>query len=138
MTHGLARKTIASTTPGCRVQLFASTPGAPVRWRLLGSNNREIGRGAESFADAETCRIAVKELQMVIDEFESAVRRTDRNDWVWQLRSDDRLVVVSAHGYDRQIRCAHGLAQFIDEMGQAGIGPGLMTSHARRWGGSIA
>jgi hypothetical protein len=120
------------------VQLFANTPSAPVRWRLLSSNNREIGRGGESFADAETCRIAVKELQTVIDEFESVVRRANRNSWIWQLLRDEQLIAMSAHGYDRQIRCGRGLAQFLAEMRQAGISSGVTISQARRWGGSIA
>ena len=45
------------------IQLFAAAQVGQVRWRLLSGNNREIGRGAQVFADAETCRIAVKELQ---------------------------------------------------------------------------
>ena len=124
-------------TTGCHVQLFASTADAPVRWRLLSGNNREIGRGAESFADAETCRIAVKELQVSVDELEPTVRR-DGHAWIWQLRLGDRLVVSSAHGFDRLIRCNRGVAQFVDELRTATIGTGLMLSHTRRWGGASA
>lgn len=123
---------------GCHVQLFASTPVAPVRWRLLSGNNREIGRGAESFADAESCRIAVKELQASVDELESAVRRDVGHVWVWQLAFGDRLVVTSAHGFDRLIRCNRGLEQFRDELRVAAIGTGLMISQSRRWGGASA
>lgn len=122
----------------CRVQLFASTVNAPIRWRLLGTNNREIGRGAESFVDAECCRLAVKELQTQIDDVEAVVRRGVRNSWVWQLVLDDRLVATSAHGYDRQIRCGAALSHFLDGVRSAGISAEVMTSYARRWGGAIA
>ena len=123
---------------GCRVQLFAPTAMDPVRWRLLSSNNREIGRGAESYPDAESCRLAVKELQANLDALRPLVRRADANSWIWQLLLAGRLVALSAHGYDRQIRCARGVSQFRAELGAALVLPDLMTSHARRWGGSVA
>lgn len=126
------------TTLGCRVQLFARTPSDAVRWRLLSNNNREIGRGAEFFADAETCRIAIKELQTSIDEYRCVVRRADAHSWIWQLIDDGRVIALSAHGYDRQIRCGRSLEHFVHEMRSAGVGPEVMTSHARRWGGSVA
>lgn len=126
------------TAPGCRIQLFARTPVEPVRWRLLSSNNREIGRGVDSYPDAEGCRIAVKNLQAGLDELEGVVRRADSHAWAWQLVADGRPVAVSSHGYDRQIRCARGLAQFMDELQDAVIAAEVMTSHARRWGGSVA
>ncbi len=126
------------TAPSCHVQLFASTPNAAIRWRLLSGNNREIGRGAESFADAETCRVAVKELQIVIAECEPVIGRADRNSWTWQLLLAQHVVAMSARGYDRQIRCQRGLAQFIDELRSAVLGTGVMISQSRRWGGSYA
>jgi len=122
----------------CHVQLFAGTPDAPVRWRLLSGNNREIGRGAESFPDAESCRMAVKELQVCVDDLESSVRRDGGHVWTWQLRLGDRIVAASPRGFDRLIRCNYGLAQFRDELREAGVGAGLMVSHTRRWGGQIA
>jgi hypothetical protein len=126
------------TAAGCHVQLFASTLNAPVRWRLLSGNNREIGRGAESFSDAETCRIAVKDLQATVEELESTIRRDVGHVWIWQLGLGDRLVATSAHSFDRMIRCDRGLAQFRDEMRIAAIGTGLMISQTRRWGGATA
>lgn len=123
---------------GCRVQLFARTPSDAVRWRLLSSNNREIGRGLESYPDAESCRLAVKELQARLDYAETVVRRADPNAWVWQLLIAGRPVAASAHGYDRQIRCGRGVLQFRVELRDAQIITEVMTSHARRWGGSVA
>lgn len=127
----------AGRPPGCRVQLFVRTLQEPVRWRLLGSNNREIGRGVDSFPDVETCRLAVKDLQVSIDDVEAVVRRADAHAWVWRVLLDGRPVAASSHGYDRQIRCDRGLAQFRNELRLAIIAPEVMTSYARRWGRSV-
>ncbi|HJQ43047.1 MAG TPA: hypothetical protein VJ831_08180 [Jatrophihabitantaceae bacterium] len=123
---------------GCHVQLFASTPAAALRWRLLSGNNREIGRGAEFFPDAESCRIAVKDLQTALDDLVPAVRRESGHAWVWQLSFGDRVVATSAHGYDRLIRCERGMSQFRVEMRTARVGDVVMISQTRRWGGSYA
>ncbi len=126
------------TASGCRIQLFARTAMDPVRWRLLSSNNREIGRGVDFYPDAECCRIAVKNLQAGVEELEGVVRRADAHTWSWQVLAEGRPVATASHGYDRQIRCARGLVQFRDELHIAVIAPEVMTSHARRWGGSVA
>lgn len=123
---------------GCHLQLFADTPTSTVRWRLLSGNNREIARGVESYTDAESCRIALKELQAIIDDLESVVRKTEAHRWTWQLSDRLGAVVTSAHHYDRLIRCQRGLDQARAELPLAGIGPGVMFSLARRWGGAIA
>ena len=125
-------------TVGGRVQLFARKLGDPVSWRLLSNNNREIGRGLDSFADADSCHVAVKELQNSLDRLEPMIKRADAHRWIWVLADDGRAVIASAHRFDRQIRCTLGLAHFQQEMRVAVIVPEVMTSSARRWRGSIA
>lgn len=122
----------------CHVQLFGRTLDAPVRWRLLSRNNREIGRGAELFPDAEACRIAVKELQTIIDELEPTVRRDGAHSWIWQLSLGDQLVAASAHGFDRLIRCNYGLAQFRDTLASAPVGEDVVYTATRRWGSAAS
>ena len=123
---------------GCHLQLFASTPTSDVRWRLLSGNNREIARCVDSYPDAESCRIAVKELQASIEDLLPVVRQTEAHRWVWQLSDQDGVVVASAHHFDRLIRCQRGLDQARAELPIATISPGVMFSLARRWGGAIA
>lgn len=123
------------TTVGCHIQLFASTSSSAVRWRLLSGNNREIARGAGSFADAESCRVAVKELQVSIDGLLPVVRQTEAHRWTWQLGDRGAILITSAHSYDRLIRCTRGLEQARLELPLAEIGAGVMISQARRWGG---
>ena len=121
---------------GCHLQLFAGTPASLVRWRLLSGNNREIARSVESYRDAESCRIALKELQMSVDDLTSIVRQIEVHRWVWQLTDAHGVVVTSAHQYDRLIRCQRGLDQARAELPTARIGPDVMFSLARRWGGA--
>lgn len=123
---------------GCHLQLFADTPTSLVRWRLLSGNNREIARGVDSYRDDESCRIALKELQASVDDLDSLVRQTEAHRWVWQLTGSQRVLVTSAHHYDRLIRCQRGLGQARAELPVAEIGPGVMYSLARRWGAVIA
>lgn len=118
---------------GGHVQLFSQTAGAPVQWRLLSANNRDIGRGVDTYPDAESCRLGVKVLQSLVDELEGSVRRTSSHEWVWQLKHAGRPVALSGRGFDRLIRCEQGLAQFLFSLSRAQIGATLMVSHARRW-----
>ena len=115
------------------VQLFAATADDPIRWRLLCRNNREAGRGVDSYLDAESCRIAVKELQLSVDELVASVRRSGATTWAWQLSRGDRVVVTSGNSYDRLIRCEQSLSQFRERFAEAEIGSGLMITQSRRW-----
>jgi hypothetical protein len=124
---------VTSNPAGGHIQLFSRIATGPVRWRLLSGNNRETGRSADSFPDVETCRIAVKDVQNTLDDLQPSVRRTNSNEWAWQLTRNGQLVVVSGRGFDRLIRCEQGLEQFLRTVRDAEIGAPLMVSHARRW-----
>lgn len=115
------------------IQLFSRSVGEPIRWRMLSGNNREIGRGVDSYPDVESARIGVKELQTLLDALEAGVRRNTSNEWMWHLSLDGRLVAVSGHGFNRLIRCEQGLTQFQATIRVAEVGPTLMVSDSRRW-----
>lgn len=115
------------------IQLFSRTFGAPVRWRMLSGNNREIGRGVESYPDLESCRIGVKEMQSQLHELEPGIRRMTSNEWAWLLARDSHVIAMSGHGFNRLIRCEQGLAQFLANVREAEIGLTLMVSESRRW-----
>ena len=118
---------------GGHIQLFSRTALSEVQWRLLSGNNRETGRGADAYPDAESCRIGVKTLQAAIDDLDGSVRRVGSNEWGWRLMLDGRLVASSQRGFDRMIRCEQGLAQFLVQLRDAHIGSSVMVSEARRW-----
>ena len=119
-----------------QVQLFSIRIGDPVRWRLLSANNRECGRGVLQYADAESCRIAIKELQRDVHQYQRRVRRSEPNKWGWELLRADggQPVVASAHPFDRVIRCERSLELFVRETATAGVAEAVVYTASRRWG----
>jgi hypothetical protein len=119
---------------GGQIRLFAATAASEIGWRLLSRNNRECGRGVDTYADAESCRIAVKELQRDIADLERRVRRAEPNRWLWELQLDGVPVAVAGHAFDRLIRCEQAAAQFVSQLAEAQVSPGVVYTAARRWG----
>jgi hypothetical protein len=129
----MAGQDVVTRTGQPHIQLFANTESAPVRWRLLSGNNRELGRGFDEFDDLESCRLGIKHLQSIAADLEPAVLRSDSSTWIWRLHRDGELVAASGHTYDRLIRCRQGLTYFVTKLAAADIGPGLMLTGSRRW-----
>lgn len=118
---------------GPHIQLFATDSSAPVRWRLLSGNHRELGRGAGEYEDLESCRLGIKHLQAVATDLERTVLRSSPSNWTWTLGLAGVQVAASGHHYDRLIRCRQGLAHFVTQFATSEIGDTLMLSAARRW-----
>lgn len=115
------------------IQLYASDAAAPIKWRLLGGNNRELGRGTGEFGDRESCLLGIKHLKHVVCDLENILRRNDAGAWGWLLCLGGVSVATSGYRYDRQIRCRQGLSQFTSALALCEIGPGIMLTHSRRW-----
>jgi hypothetical protein len=113
--------------------MYASDASAPIQWRLLGGNNRELGRGTGEFVDQESCVLGIKHLKNVIADLEISLRRNDAGAWGWLLCLGGVSVATSGYRYDRQIRCRQGQAQFVDALESCEIGSGLTFTHSRRW-----
>lgn len=123
-----------STEPkASHVQLFSLTSTGRIHWRLLSGNNREMGRSVAGSADPESARLAVKQAQTALAEFEAKVRRVREHQWGWELLERGTPVISAGHLFDRMIRCEQGLAYFLDCFADAPVGAGLMVSGARRW-----
>lgn len=114
------------------IQMFAAFEGANISWRLLSGNNREIGRGAQSFADVVGCRLALQRLQSVVSDLEPTISRAG-NGWGWSLALNGDVVATSKAAYDRQIRCRQSLSHFLVEFADSSIGRNVMWTHSRRW-----
>ncbi len=88
-------------------------PSTWTAWRLVGSNNRELGRSYAVFADLVSCIEA-------LDEFQSRASRLvpvvapdpGQGTWGWRLDLDGQPVAASGRGYRRQRECLYSLGQF--------------------------
>jgi hypothetical protein len=114
-------------------QLFAQDGKSAICWRLLSGNNRELGRGALSHADLESCLLAIKQLLESLDELCPDIRRKEGHLWQWSLLADDDVVVTSSHAYDRRIRCMQAMEHFRLQVKDARQGDTVMFTGARRW-----
>jgi hypothetical protein len=87
--------------------------GSWFAWRLLGGNNRELGRSAVVHPSATACRDAAARLRDRSSDLAS-VLATDARQGRWRWRVDDRdgTVAVSSRLYLRQRECTYNLAQF--------------------------
>ena len=104
----------------------AAGPGAaPVRWRLLGANNRELGRGPGPFPDLESCQAAVRELVARVAAATPGIvgDAGHTGGWSWRLDLSGRAVAVSWRTYLRHRECAYSLAHFVDAVPHAVVAP---------------
>ena len=95
-------------------------PG-PVRWRLMGRNNRELGRSAQVFLDQAACRGAVVLLRRRIGEARPVVTGDGSGRWVWRLHLDGAPVAVVGRSYPRRRECLDNLRQFLAAVESAGV-----------------
>lgn len=100
-------------------------------WRLLGANNRELGRGPQDFPDEESCRQAVEWLRANIERAATVVCREQPVPmWGWRLVVDEVTVAASARVYRRQRECLYNLALF--RAGVLNIDPAQVIPHLVR------
>jgi hypothetical protein len=126
-------KPVKRSGAGVHFQLYVATAHGEVRWRLLSGNNRDMGRSAQEFVDAEDCRLALKELLCQLNELTPQVRRkAETNRWIWLLRRGEVAMAESSHSYDRQIRAEAARQQFLVHAATASISASLMISASRR------
>lgn len=98
---------------GLHFHLYSGPPSGGVRWRLLGGNNRELGRGAVVYPDAVSCRAGLARTLVELPTMEPAVIRLDHTRWTWRLRLDGVDVVGSGHAFDRRPRCEEAWERFV-------------------------
>ena len=124
---------VVTAPAGGHIQLFAADAGAPVRWRLLSGNNRDLGRGVAAHPDVESCVLAVKEMQARLTLLTPRVRRLTTGGWAWDLLDGTTPVASCGKRFDRSIRCEQGLDYFVTRLANATVRGPLMLSASRRW-----
>jgi hypothetical protein len=89
---------------------------ASIAWRLVGANNRELGRSARTYPDVATCREAVAFLRENLGEGDSLLANaTDSGLWIWRLNIGEQWMAVAGRSYLRRRECQYNLAQFVAE-----------------------
>lgn len=103
-----------------------------VSWRLLGGNNRELGRSAQVFAALDDCEQAALDVQRRVADATPELRaEPGTGRWTWQLRLDGEPVAVAGRAYLRLRECHYNLAQFVAFAPAAGV---AHTTVSRRTG----
>jgi hypothetical protein len=85
-----------------------------VAWRLLGANNRELGRSPVWYPDLDSCLEAVRTLKREIGEVTPAITAGPLpGGWSWRLAVSGQPVAVAGRPYHRHRECAYNLSHFV-------------------------
>lgn len=99
--------------PGGRLAHASVSAGGGVGWRLLGANNRELGRSAVSYADAEDALAALGRVRRLAHLGDAHVVHDQVTGlWAWHLDDDGVLVATSGRGFRHERECRYNLEQF--------------------------
>jgi hypothetical protein len=94
-----------------------------VTWRLLSSNNRDLGRSAEIFPDVRSCQVMVRRLQLLVGDVTVIQMRAGRVDWSWRVRLEGAEVAVSSRTYQRRIQAESACTVFLALVPEAAVAP---------------
>ena len=81
-------------------------------WRLLGGNNRELGRSARVHA-AEAVIAEIDRVQSAFDRLSIVVSKTQTGKWYWAASDGGERLAMSARTYGRQRECRYNAEQFL-------------------------
>jgi hypothetical protein len=107
-------------------------------WRLIGANNRELGRSARSFVTYQlACRgvLALKQGVERLVQYSTTDPRTGR--WGWRFELDGSAVAVSGRWYERDHDSRVGAQKFVSLTAGAELAEGVVTLHDRRASGAL-
>ena len=82
-------------------------------WRLLGANNRELGRSAYVYTDTADALLAVQALRATAALLTMNQERDAAGQWRWWAALDGTLVAVSGRGFRRAQDCLLNEEQFV-------------------------
>ncbi|MGW1884825.1 hypothetical protein [Streptomyces sp. NPDC001970] len=107
----------------------------PVGWRLVGANNRELGRGAEAFGSLAECQAAVGELREKVAGARLLMSMSDAaSNWTWRVEIEGRVFAVAGRPYLRQRECQFNLNQFLAAVPVAQLAEGMPNLPRQRGG----
>jgi hypothetical protein len=83
-------------------------------WRLLGSNNRELGRSASALVTLDDVVDDVELLRRDLDLMELTSTRGPANGgWTWSLDRESGPAARSARAFHRERECRYSAEQFL-------------------------
>jgi len=91
-------------------------------WRLMGANNRELGRSALRYESYAGARQAVGRLQRHADQLVcTTVVDPGTGRWGWRIELDGGAVAVSGRWYERDHDSRLGMDKFVDLLPEADL-----------------
>ncbi|MGW2559876.1 hypothetical protein ACWCXB_11630 [Streptomyces sp. NPDC001514] len=98
----------------------------PVGWRLVGANNRELGRSVEAFGSLAACQAAVGELREKVAGARVLMSMSDAaHSWTWRVEIEGRACAVAGRPYLRHRECQFNLGQFLAAVPVAQLPEGM-------------
>lgn len=94
------------------VSVSAADGAATVGWRLLGGNNRELGRSAQVHS-THTILAEIDRVQSAAERLSIVVSKSQTGKWYWTASADGRRLAMSARTYGRQRECRYNAEQFL-------------------------
>ena len=94
------------------VSLSSADGSTTVGWRLLGGNNRELGRSAQVHS-SQTILEEIDRVQAAADRLSIVVSKSQTGKWYWAASGDGRRLALSARTYGRQRECRYNAEQFL-------------------------
>jgi uncharacterized protein DUF1508 len=92
-----------------------------VTWRLLATNNRDIGRSATMYPDAAACRAAVGGLRAESAALQAVTVRSGPSAWSWRIVLGDAVVAVSSRDYQRRVHADYAGTVALGLIPKAGV-----------------
>lgn len=122
--------------PSQRRHAVASPRGSTrgVGWRVIGANNRELGRCARPTDSVDEACQAVRSAQLTFGRQATRVMLDADACWSWHISLDADPLAVSSRGYHRQRECDYSLEQFcaLFPTAQVVMPPALRSRPTRR------
>lgn len=85
-----------------------------VGWRLVGPNNRELGRAPAPAATLEACFGQIARLGADLDAVDGSLARGAKGlGWGWLLKHADEPLARSGRLFHRERECRYSLEQFL-------------------------
>jgi hypothetical protein len=89
-------------------------------WRLIGANNRELGRSPVTYAGLIAAREKAAELRDRADAVTGQVDNDPRDgSWGWRGSLAGVVVATSGRRYQRHRECAYNFRQFVSALSEA-------------------